>query len=38
LRGEKTYAYYKFLWVDELVVEDGIEYGATELAGCAGES
>ena len=33
----ETYAYYKLLRVDELVVEDGIQHGAAELACCAGE-
>jgi len=33
----ETYAYYKLLWVNELVVEDGVQHGAAELTGCAGE-
>jgi len=36
-RERETYAYYKLLVVDELVVEDGIEHGAAELACRAGE-
>jgi hypothetical protein len=33
----KTYAYYKLFRVNELVVENGIQHGAAELACRAGK-